>query len=943
MTRRRKPFGVSRGRGTGCRSIRRPGAPAGTPAGSTSRARSRRPPRTEPSKQQRHRHHVQQEERRRRGGAERHRRHLARRQQCHDRRPVGSGRGGQRTGQDPDDGIRAPGRRLDSPAGQERDDGRRDGTGDHQLQGRVVDVRVEQRRRCPARWATRQHTGQHPPLDHRTVRSTPSTRCRPGPSAPRPAPRRGRPAPGSAGESPSARSRSRRRTGRGAASRMTSPVAIITSGPATARTYSRPSSSLRFLERRSCHGMGTGPAGRRRRKRIPATRWRSRRALGAAERAELEGVRKLAEEDVTVFGEQLRRLDTEVGGHELDEAIRVDYQAALDAYESAQRAAPRIRSVDQISAVVDTLSTRPFRPRCVQARAAGQPLPERRTPCFFNPQHGPAATDVMWTRPGHGTRQGPGLCPGRGPRGRARAARDPPGDGPGPLGPVLGGGRGVPALHRGLLRQRGRHGVGPQPGHRRPAGRTRSATAAGAVATTAVASTAAASTAAATAAAAAADELVAQRTQCGPVAAHAVHAGPGRRWRPSTGTRRGPRCVRTAPGAGPAGAGRGRAGGDVAADVVRVVRREPGRVGDVLADDPLAQPGREPLDLVEHQLGGVAGVRRAGRARRPRPGARRPRSGSGRRGTAGRPARTGRSGSTPRSTCRSAAAISSRVPPTCTVPARRQASAVHGTPPRTARSTLCAAKPYRHRGRRRSAPAMAANAVGVVSKSVDAGRRAGRRASARGRRSRISPPSDRSRLASASVIAREPPSATGQPCRWPAAISIVPTAAVAGRFSGRHGVGRAAGEQRPGRVGRGTGGRARSRAARRAGRTAPISSGRRGTVQDRAHQVGREVVVPRRERAEHAGASARRPRRARQRSRPGRGAAPPRSRRRTGARGRPRASARPGRGRRAAARRGTATPRRAGAPRSRRRAARPGRSARRCGCRRRSRRAPRAP
>ncbi len=138
-----------------------------------------------------------------------------------------------------------------------------------------------------------------------------------------------------------------------------------------------------------------------------AARWRGRRALGVAERAELEGVRRLAEEDVTVFGEQLSRLDTEVGAHQLDEATQVDYQTALDAYESATRAAPRISSVDQISAVVDTLTTGRFALACVQARVAGEPLPERQTPCFFNPQHGPAVTDVMWTRPGHGTRRVP--------------------------------------------------------------------------------------------------------------------------------------------------------------------------------------------------------------------------------------------------------------------------------------------------------------------------------------------------------------------------------------------------------------------------------------------------------------------------------------------------------------------------------------------------------
>jgi hypothetical protein len=141
---------------------------------------------------------------------------------------------------------------------------------------------------------------------------------------------------------------------------------------------------------------------------IVATRWRRRRALAAAEQEELDGVRRLAEEDVTVLGEQLRRLDAEVAGHELNEPARVDYQRALDAYESAQRAAPRIRTADEISKVTDTLSTGRYALACVQARVANKPLPELRVPCFFNPQHGPSVADVMWTPPrGRGTRRVP--------------------------------------------------------------------------------------------------------------------------------------------------------------------------------------------------------------------------------------------------------------------------------------------------------------------------------------------------------------------------------------------------------------------------------------------------------------------------------------------------------------------------------------------------------
>jgi hypothetical protein len=145
---------------------------------------------------------------------------------------------------------------------------------------------------------------------------------------------------------------------------------------------------------------------------LGAARWRRRRAFAAAREEELAGVRRLAEEDVTILGEQLRRLDAEVGDHELDEATRVDYQTALDAYESAQRAAPRIRTPEEISKVTDTLSTGRYALACVQARVGNQPLPELRVPCFFNPQHGPSVADVLWTPPaGRGTRMVPGSSP----------------------------------------------------------------------------------------------------------------------------------------------------------------------------------------------------------------------------------------------------------------------------------------------------------------------------------------------------------------------------------------------------------------------------------------------------------------------------------------------------------------------------------------------------
>jgi hypothetical protein len=119
---------------------------------------------------------------------------------------------------------------------------------------------------------------------------------------------------------------------------------------------------------------------------------------------ELEQVRRVADEDVTLLGEELRRLDAEVAGHALDEETRADYQRALDAYESAQRTIAALTSVDEISKVTDTLATGRYSMVCVRARVAGEPIPERRVPCFFNPQHGPSVREVEWTPPGRGTR-----------------------------------------------------------------------------------------------------------------------------------------------------------------------------------------------------------------------------------------------------------------------------------------------------------------------------------------------------------------------------------------------------------------------------------------------------------------------------------------------------------------------------------------------------------
>ncbi|MEV6281622.1 hypothetical protein [Kribbella sp. NPDC051770] len=117
--------------------------------------------------------------------------------------------------------------------------------------------------------------------------------------------------------------------------------------------------------------------------------------------AELADAQRRADEDVTQYGEQLARLGETLTELQLDSATQADYQTALDLYEQAKRAVPRL----ELDTVADTLADGRYAIACVQARVTGRPLPERRVPCYFNSRHGPSTTDIVWTPAYGGTRK----------------------------------------------------------------------------------------------------------------------------------------------------------------------------------------------------------------------------------------------------------------------------------------------------------------------------------------------------------------------------------------------------------------------------------------------------------------------------------------------------------------------------------------------------------
>ncbi|GAA2085660.1 hypothetical protein [Actinomadura alba] len=137
---------------------------------------------------------------------------------------------------------------------------------------------------------------------------------------------------------------------------------------------------------------------------LVAVAQKRRKVRDAQQMAELkEGV----EEDVTSLGEDIAALDLKVTDPALAAETRDDYTRALDSYDRAKAAAETARRPDDMRGVTTALEDGRYYMTAVRARIAGDPVPERRAPCFFNPQHGPSVQDVPWAPPGSAPRSVP--------------------------------------------------------------------------------------------------------------------------------------------------------------------------------------------------------------------------------------------------------------------------------------------------------------------------------------------------------------------------------------------------------------------------------------------------------------------------------------------------------------------------------------------------------
>ncbi|NYE37400.1 hypothetical protein F4692_002533 [Nocardioides cavernae] len=136
---------------------------------------------------------------------------------------------------------------------------------------------------------------------------------------------------------------------------------------------------------------------------------RRRREQELVEKDRWRVARKVVDEDVTVLGEQLTDLHVDTLGDDLDPAAREHYRRALEHYEQAKHRLATSETADDVVAIEQVLADARYHRAAVIAVRDGDPLPERREPCFFDPRHGPAMRDVEWTPPG-GVARVIGVC-----------------------------------------------------------------------------------------------------------------------------------------------------------------------------------------------------------------------------------------------------------------------------------------------------------------------------------------------------------------------------------------------------------------------------------------------------------------------------------------------------------------------------------------------------
>ncbi len=113
---------------------------------------------------------------------------------------------------------------------------------------------------------------------------------------------------------------------------------------------------------------------------------------------ELKEAKSAAQDDLIALSNGLTDHESDVSIQSNPEAA-AEQAAALSAYERGTAALDSARRVKDMGAVSRAIAEGQYHLASADALAAGQPRPDRRPSCFFDPRHGMSVTDVFWTPP----------------------------------------------------------------------------------------------------------------------------------------------------------------------------------------------------------------------------------------------------------------------------------------------------------------------------------------------------------------------------------------------------------------------------------------------------------------------------------------------------------------------------------------------------------------
>jgi hypothetical protein len=120
------------------------------------------------------------------------------------------------------------------------------------------------------------------------------------------------------------------------------------------------------------------------------------RPIRKRRRRELNEAKSAAQDDLIA-------LSTGITDHHADVSIQGNPEAAeeqrsaLSSYERGTAALDATGRAKDMGAVSRAIAEGQYHLACAEALAAGQPRPDRRPSCFFDPRHGMSVSDVNWT------------------------------------------------------------------------------------------------------------------------------------------------------------------------------------------------------------------------------------------------------------------------------------------------------------------------------------------------------------------------------------------------------------------------------------------------------------------------------------------------------------------------------------------------------------------